>query len=199
MLRTLSGRSSTLVSIRAPPYDLAMSKQLTPRQRLKALFPFLHSLGTAAEPVSSPNSERLARQIERVLRRPLRRASKKAKLNIDNEGDRDQLLVWLAWAVYGGKSPGAPRKWRPKKLRRLLEDVQALRTDNPTLKETACCEMLSQGRGGDGHYKGQKSRTLRRILQKAKALDRTAKVLATPLKDVIVTPELTGSAGKKPS
>src|ERR1700680_4208190 len=100
-----------------------MAKQLTPRKRLNALFPFLHSLLTTAEPAPSAKNERLARQIERVLKRPLESAFEKAKLNIDNQGDRDQLLVWLAWAVYGGKSPGAPRKWRPKKLRRLPEDV----------------------------------------------------------------------------
>jgi hypothetical protein len=175
-----------------------MAKQLTPRTRLKALFPFLHSLGTAAEPVPSPKSERLARRIERVLQRPLRRAFKEAKLNFDDHGHREQLLVWLAWAVYGGKSPGAPRKWGPKKLRRLLDDVQALRTSDPKLKETACCKLLSKGKGGDGRYQGINSGTLRRVLQNAKRLDRKAKVLATPLHEVITLGSI-GSAGEKPS
>jgi hypothetical protein len=175
-----------------------VAKQLTPRKRLNALFPFLHSLLTTAEPAPSPKSERLARQIERVLKRPLESAFEKAKLNIDNQGDRDQLLVWLAWAVYGGKSPGAPRKWTPKKQRLLLTDVRALQARDPGLTETACCDLLSKGKAADGRYKDVKSRTLRRVLQNAKRLDRKAKVLATPLNELVM-PGSIGSAGKKPS
>jgi|SRR5208337_4610001 len=176
-----------------------MAKQLTPRKRLKALFPFLHSLGNAAEPVPSPKSERLARQIERILKRPLLKAFKEATLDVNGQGDRDQLLVWLAWAVYGGKSAGAPKKWTPKKLRLLLTDVRALQARDCKLKETKCCDLLSKGKGGEGRYQGINSRTLRRVLQKAKARDRTAKALATPLKEVFAIPESTGSAGEKPS
>jgi hypothetical protein len=176
-----------------------MAKQLTPRKRLNALFPFLHSRLTTAEPAPSPRSRRLPRQIERVLKRPLESAFEKAKLNIDNQGDRDQLLVWLAWAVYGGKSAGAPKKWTPKKLRLLLTDVRALQARDRKLKETKCCDLLSKGKGGEGRYQGINSRTLRRVLQKAKARDRTAKALATPLKEVFAIPESTGSAGDKPS
>jgi hypothetical protein len=201
--RSLSGRSSTLgslVSIRPQPYKFAMakSKKLTPRKRLEALFPFLHSLGTAAEPEPYPRSERLARQIERVLRRPLRKAFKEAKLNFESEEDRGQLLVWLAWAVYGGKSPGAPRKWRPKKLRRLLDDVRTLQNMNPGLSETACCNRLSKGKDAGGRYEEFKNDTLRRVLQNAKRLDRKAKVLVTP-PNRVVTPGSIGSAGEKPS
>jgi hypothetical protein len=171
-----------------------MSKQLTPRKRLKALFPFLRSLRTAGESAPSPNSERLARQIERVLRRPLRRASKKAKLNLDEQGDRDHLLVWLAWAVYGGKSAGAPKKWTSEKLQQLLDDVRMLRTDNR--REGDCCDLLSKGKAAEGRYKDQKSSTLRRVLQKAKALEREAKVLATPLQEVIGSGAI-GSTGSR--
>jgi hypothetical protein len=175
-----------------------MAKQLTPRKRLNALFPFLHSLLTTAEPAPSPRSKRLARRIERVLKRPLERAFEKAKLNVDNQGDRDQLLVWLAWAVYGGKSAGAPRKWTPKKQQLLLTDVRALQARDPKLKlkETECCDLLSKGKAAEGRYKGFESETLRRVLQNAKRLDRKAKALATPLKDVIATSK---SAGEKPS
>ena len=173
-----------------------MAKQLTPRKRLNGLFPFLHSLLTTPTPAPSPKTERLARRIERVLKRPLERAFEKAKLNVDDQGDRDQLLVWLAWAVYGGKSPGAPRKWTPKKQRLLLTDVRALQTTNRDLSETVCCDRLSEGKGADGRYKGFKSRTLRRVLQNAKRLDRKAKVLATPLNEV-VPPGSIGSTGSR--
>jgi hypothetical protein len=185
LLRSLSGRSSTLVSIRSPRYDLAMSKQLTPRQRLKALFPFLRSLRTAGESSPSPKSERLACQIERVLRRPLRRASKKAKLNLDDQRDRDQLLVWLAWAVYGGKSAGAPRIRTSKKLLQFFADVQAVQAKNPGMKDTACCRLLSKGKEAEGRYKDRNVDTLRRVLYEAKRLAQTAEVMATPPKEVI--------------
>jgi hypothetical protein len=172
-----------------------MAKQLTPRKRLNALFPFLSSLPKSEIPPTS-KKRKLVRKIGRVLNRPLESAFEKAKLNIDKEEDRDQLLVWLAWAVYGGKSAGAPRKWRPKKLRRLLDDVQALRTDNPKLKEKGCCDLLSKGAVAEGRYKEFKSPTLRRVLQKAKALDREAKVLATPLQEVIGSGSI-GSTGSR--
>jgi hypothetical protein len=165
-----------------------MAKAFRPRKRLDELFPFLQSLRTTSQPIPSLRTERLVRKIERELKRSLERAFEKAKLNIENAGDRDQLLVWLAWAVYGGKSPGAPRKWSPKKLRRLLHDVQALRASKPCLAETACCDLLSKGRAAEGRYKDFKSRTLRRLLQTAKRLNQQAKVLATPL-NAIVTPD----------
>jgi hypothetical protein len=119
-----------------------------------------------------------------------------AELNVDDQADRDQLLVWLAWAVYGGKSAGAPRKWTPKKQRLLLTDVRALQTANRGLSETVCCDRLSEGKGADGRYKGIKSRTLRRVLQNAKRLDRKAKVLATPLQEVIGSGSI-GSTGSR--
>jgi hypothetical protein len=173
-----------------------MAKQLTPRKRLNALFPFLHSVLTTAERAPSPKSKKLARRIERGLKRPLETAFEKAKLNIDHQGDRDQLLVWLAWAVYGGRSAGARRKWTPKKLQLLLTDVRALQARDPKSKETKCCKQLSEGKVAEGRYKGFKIDTLRRVLQNAKRLDRKAKVLATPLDEVIATSE---SVGEKPS
>jgi hypothetical protein len=174
-----------------------MAKQLTPRKRLNALFPFLHSLGTAAEPEPSPKTERLVRRIERVLRRPLRKAFKEAKLNIDDPGHRDQLLVWLAWAVYGGKRAGAPRIRTSKKLLQFLADVQAVRDKNPGIKDTPCCRLLSKGKEAEGRYKDRNVDTLRRVLYEAKRLAQTAEVMATPLKEVIATPEAARLAGEK--
>jgi hypothetical protein len=102
------------------------------------------------------------------------------KLNLDPNSERDStlLLVGLAYAVFGGKV-GAPLKRSPKKYLRLLTDVNALRAENPKLKETECCELLSKGKVAGGRYEGIKSSTLRRLLQEAKALEREAKALAT--------------------
>jgi hypothetical protein len=174
-----------------------MAKQLTPRKRLNALFPFLHSLLTTAKPAPSPKSERLAHRVERVLRRPLRKAFKEAKLNVDDQGDRDQLLVWLAWAVYGGKRAGAPRIRTSRKLLQFFADVQAVQAKNPGMKDTPCCKLLSKGKEAEGRYKDKNVDTLRRVLYDAKRLAQTAEVMATPPKEVIATPEATISAGEK--
>jgi hypothetical protein len=174
-----------------------MAKQLTPRKRLNGLFPFLRSVPKSETPAMSERRKKLVRRIANVAARPVMTAFRKAGLNINNREDRDQLLVWLAWSVYGGKSAGAPRKWGAKKLRRLLDDVQALRSRDSTLTETACCKLLSKGKEAEGRYKDRNVDTLRRVLQEAKALDRTAKVLATPLKEVIARPESTGSTGSR--
>jgi hypothetical protein len=176
---------------------MAKPKKLPPRKRLKVLFPFLHSLGTAAEPVPSPKSERLARRIDRVLRRPLRKAFKEANLNIDDHAHRDQLLVWLAWAVYGGKRVGAPRIRTSKKLLQFFADFQAVQAKNPGMKDTPCCRLLSEGKEAEGRYKGRNVDTLRRFLYDAKRFAQTAEVMATPLKEVIATPEAARLAGEK--
>jgi hypothetical protein len=174
-----------------------MAKQLTPRKRLNELFRFLHSLETAAEREPSPRTERLVRRIERVLRRPLRKAFKEAKLNIDDPGHRDQLLVWLAWAVYGGKRAGAPKIRTSKKLLQFFADVQAVRAKNLGMKDTACCKLLSKGKEAEGRYKDKNVNTLRRVLYDAKRLAQTAEVMATPPKEVITMPQAATPAGEK--
>jgi hypothetical protein len=100
-------------------------------------------------------------------------------------------------AVYGGRWPGAPRKWSPKNLRRLLDAVNEFRAEDPTMKETRCCELLSKGIGGQGRYKGKNAKTLRRVLQKAKALDRQAQLLATPVRDILRSETAGAAKGPK--
>jgi hypothetical protein len=161
-----------------------MTKQLTARKRLEGLAPFLHTIRTSKKPAPSPEKNgKKARDIAKIvktLERSVAKAFEKMKLDPNSDDDRGQLLVWLAWAVYGGQGPGAPPKWPPKELRRLLDDVNALREADSKLTETRCCELLSKGKAAERRYEGKKSSTLRRVLQKAKALERTAKVLSTP-------------------
>ena len=171
-----------------------MARQMTPRARLKGLFPFLKLLSNQAPPI--PKTKKLKRQIAKTLLRPLQTAFKAAELDIDDKAHWEQLLLWLAWAVYGGKGPGAPRKWTPKNLRRLLDAVNELRAEDPTIRETRCCELLSKGKGGQGRYKCKNAKTLRRVLQKANALDRQARLLTTPVKGIIGS-ETIGSAGRR--
>jgi hypothetical protein len=168
-----------------------MAKQLPPRARLKHLYPFLQGLSDEASPTSE--TKKLDQKIAMTLLRPLQKAFAEAGLDINNTTHWEQLLLWLAWALYGGKGPGAPPKRTPKELRRLLDAVNELRAAKPGMAEDYYCELLVKGKGGQGRYKGKNANTLRRTLQQAKALDRQAQLLATPVRDIL-DPETAGGA-----
>jgi hypothetical protein len=163
--------------------DSVMAKPLSARKRLEGIALFLDAIRTPKTAAPSPERNgkkaRNIAKLERELDRSLMKAYEKLKLDPNSDDDGRQLCVWLAWAVYGGKEPGAPLKWPPKECRRLLADVNALRAENPKLKETECCELLCKGKAGGGRYEGLKSSTLRRRLQIAKALQQQAEVLST--------------------
>jgi hypothetical protein len=153
-----------------------MAKKLSPKKSLQLLGPFWHAIRTSGKRVSSgKNNGKKARdiaEIAKVLDRAEATAFKTMKLNPDNEDNRRQLLVWLAWAVFGGRGPGAPPKWSAEQLQQLMEDFNEMRAANPR------CDLLSKGKAANGRYEGKKSSTLRRVLQKAKALARTAEAVA---------------------
>jgi hypothetical protein len=159
-----------------------MAKKLSPKKSLQLLGPFWHAIRTSGKRVSSAkNNGKKARdiaEIAEVLDRAEATAFKTMKLNPNNEDDRKQLLVWLAWAVFGGRGPGAPPKWSAEELQQLLQDVNAMRAADPKLTESRCCDLLSKGKAAEGRYNGKKSSTLRRVLQKAKALERTAEAVS---------------------
>jgi hypothetical protein len=160
-----------------------MAKKLSPKKCLELLGPFWRAIRTSRKRVSSTkNNGKKARdiaEIAKVLDRAEATAFKTMKLDPDNEDDREQLLVWLAWAVFGGRGPGAPPKWSAEQLQQLVEDFNHMRAADPRLTETQCCDLLSKGKAANGRYEGKKSSTLRRVLQKAKALERTAEAVAT--------------------
>jgi hypothetical protein len=162
--------------------DCVMAKAPSARKRLEGITLFLDAIRSPKKAALSPEKDgkkaRNIAKLERVLDRSLTKAYKQLKLDPNSDDDAKQLCVWLAWAVYGGKGPGAPLKWTPKKYRMLLADVNALQT-NTKLKETECCELLRKGKAGGGRYEGLKSSTLRRCLQTAKALQQQAEVLST--------------------
>jgi hypothetical protein len=160
-----------------------MAKPLSARKRLEGIALFLDAIRSPKKAAPSPEKDgkkaRNIAKLERALDRSLTKAYEKLNLDPNSDDDARQLCVWLAWAVYGGKGPGAPLKWPAKKHRRLLADVNALQSENPKLKETECCELLRKGKAGGGRYEGLKSSTLRRRLQTAKALPQEAEVLST--------------------
>jgi hypothetical protein len=170
-----------------------MAKASTARLRLEAIalfYNYLRSRSDEGVPAKQSTEKRARKQstekrardiadLEQQFDQALTKAYE--KLNLDPNSDRDStlLLVGLAYAVFGGKGPGAPLKWSPKKYLRLLTDVSALRAENPKLRETECCELLRKGKVAGGRYEAIKSSTLRRRLQRAKALQREAKALFT--------------------
>jgi hypothetical protein len=169
-----------------------MAKASTARLRLEAIalfYKYLRSRSDEGVPAKQ-STEKRGRDIADLEERYIANLEKRfdqaltkayEKLNLDPNSDRDStpLLVALAYAVFGGRGPGAPLKWSPKKYLRLLTYVNALRAENPKLKETECCELLRKGKVAGGRYEAIKSSTLRRRLQMAKALEREAKALST--------------------
>jgi hypothetical protein len=156
----------------------------TARLRLEAIalfYKYLRSRAGEGVPAkqSTENRARDIADLEKRFDEALTKAYEKLNLDPNSERDSTLLLVGLAYAVFGAKGPGAPLKWSPKKYLRLLTDVNALRAENPKLKETEYCELLRKGKVAGGRYEAIKSSTLRRRLQTAKALERQAKALST--------------------
>ena len=185
MLRSLSGRSSTLVSIRPPRYDLAMSKQLTPRQRLKALFP-VPALPPDRGRIVAISEERKTGTSDRTrIEAPITKSFQKGKAQPRRpERPRPATRVARVGGVRG------------KERRRAEEtDVEEASTvfcrrsgssSQKSRHERYCLRrLLSKGKEAEGRYKDRNVDTLRRVLYEAKRLAQTAEVMATPLKEVI--------------
>jgi hypothetical protein len=172
-------------------WGVAMARRPTAKKRLEKLFELLKILQQRTHKKSVAfrrrKRRRVGRKLVRALARPVKIAFEKAGLDVDNDKHWRQLLLWFAWAHYGKKGPGHPKKWTLKKLRRLLNDVDEMRAKNPGLKESTCCERLSKGDGGNGRYKDMKDETIRRVLQRAKALENEAQMLTIPVQDVLLT------------
>jgi hypothetical protein len=130
---------------------------------------------------------KLRNDVAEKLMKPVQDAFEKAGLDLDNEEHRLQMLIWLSYAVYGRATPGAPTKWTAEELQHLLDSVNEVRAHNPKLKDRACCNALSKEQGRGGRYKGINPETLRRELQRAKALQKEAELLATPVQDVLAS------------
>jgi hypothetical protein len=123
--------------------------------------------------------KKAARKYGKALEQSLKRAFKATKLNPKSKSDKELLLFWLAWAIYGGRGPGAPKTWTKLLLRQLRDTVDEMRRADPKLTEENCCKLLSRGAAADGLYKNKKASTLRRVLQKAKSLKSSVTSSAT--------------------
>jgi hypothetical protein len=105
--------------------------------------------------------------------------------------DRLVMLVVLASAVYGGKSPGQPKHWSIKRLRRLRSDVANIKAKFPKETELACCKRLKK----ESARYDQEPATLLRQLQAAKQLEKDAKLIASA-RDGAATTDLTNLLNK---
>jgi hypothetical protein len=134
-----------------------MDRLSTPKQRANAALKIVRAMIRRSRrntrddlQHATSNDEHPSKQTKRMVRilnRATKAVFKKAGLNIDDSEDRDFLLPWLAWAIYG-KNPGHPKVWTKKELRRLQADVASLQSKNPKLTEAACCAQLIK----DIHY-----------------------------------------------
>jgi hypothetical protein len=145
----------------------------TPRQKRKALKPIIKKPGkkrdrTSKLPVGSDKHATELDGIARNLVRASDKAFKRFGLARNNPEHQLWLLHWLAFAIYGGKGPGHPRKWTTKTHDLLLEDIKRLSCEKPELKEGALCRELCSGKSKLERYAGVNPATLRRRLQDAK-------------------------------
>jgi hypothetical protein len=165
-----------------------MAAKSSPKKRLSLILGFVKERPLGNKNNASTNSTHPGedsvqwskgrrRKLARALTRPLERAFSKAGLDIDNDAHWKQLLIWFAWAHFGARGPGAPKKWTPRRLRRLLSDVDEIRGKLPNLTELEYCKRLIKDNDLYKPYQ-EKSSTLRRALQNAKALDKQAKALS---------------------
>lgn len=148
-----------------------MSRQPTAKNRLrgplKLLAEILRDSDAAPKREAEPSrATEYKRKIGRILAKSMETAFVEAGLDADKKAHRRLLLAFLSWAIYGGKDAGRPKKWTKKKLRRLSQAVDAIRADNPMLRDKEAVALLSW----TDRYKTVKASTLRRTLARAKKL-----------------------------
>jgi hypothetical protein len=82
--------------------------------------------------------------------------------------DHWKRLAYLFCVAIYGKNAGAPKKWLGRHYLKLHSDVQEFKSRNPGTSEEKCCTELCRG-DGYGPFKVKNAKTLRRVLQQAKA------------------------------
>jgi hypothetical protein len=170
--------------------EFDVAKRRNPKKLLDGMFEITKSQAgrsprpspSTPDPQSLQRRKKLMRRIARRLAKPLGKAFERSGLDPCNEKHQAQLLVLLAFAVYGGRDRGQPKQWSRKKLRRLRTDVAQIGADNPGLSEEECCKRLLKG----GRYT-VKSETLRRKLQDAKKLEQQDRLVAASGKESVLT------------
>jgi hypothetical protein len=133
--------------------------------------------------------KRRVRKLAHILEKPISNAFEKSGLDIDNDQDWKKLLIWILAAVYGGKGRGQPKIWSTKNLRKLQRDIDTIKIQRPGLTELDYCKQLIR-ESENGQYNGKgNAKTLRRVLQNAKRVNKDAQLLAS-LRDDTVAADL---------
>jgi len=94
-------------------------------------------------------------------------AFEKTGLDPENDDDWKTLALFFSLAVFGGPSPGQPKRWPSSKLRRLLTDYAKIHAKHPNFSEEKCCGELIRDGGGQ-YNEVENAKTLMRVLQTAK-------------------------------
>jgi len=121
---------------------------------------------------SDGNRAKMIKRIAVRISRALDKAYADFGLNRNNRDDQFKLVMFLACAKYGVRRAGHPRVWTSKKLIRLRDAVRQIRSLEKKVTETEACRRLSKGKGANGRYKDMHSATLRRVLQRAKKIQK---------------------------
>jgi hypothetical protein len=137
---------------------------------IKSLLKRLPPHRSATLPGPSKSKDELAR----LLYKPLKRAFADAGLDMHKTGDWIILAMRLAAVVYRGRSPGQPKRWTKKWLKKLAEDIDKIKHENQKLKELECCRFLIKRSEGKLYNGVGVPATLRRRLQEAKRLKKAS-------------------------
>jgi hypothetical protein len=149
-------------------------------------------------PTDDEDSPKAAKVWAQILSKPMRMAFKKARLDIENDDHRVLVLSTLAFAVYGGRGPGQPKRWTKRKLRRFRKRISEIQAEYPNDKEEACCERLLRKEKNHRYNKVDNAKTLRRVLQTAKRLDQDAQLVAAAVNDKAAVSDLMKMSRKSP-
>jgi hypothetical protein len=165
----------------------------------RALETFQQAAGASAdESVSEYDSvENLKPKSIQRLARPIERAFEAAGLDPSKAIDWKIMVVLFASAVYAGKGPGQPKRWKKKRLRRLVKDIEEIKKGHREASELKCCQLLVKKKDGKRSYEGKNPDTLRRALQSAKQLDKGAHRPAGP-ETAVVFAEMQKCIEEKP-
>jgi hypothetical protein len=178
-----------------------MARKVSAKGRFEAIWDAVwegdkNSETQRSTPTKDEDSSEAAKLLAQKFRKPMRMAFKKARLDIENDDHRVLVLSTLASAVYGRRGPGQPKRWTKRKLRRFQKRISEIQAEYPNDKEEACCKRLLRKTKNHRYNKVDNAKTLRRVLQTAKRLDRDAQLVATAVNDKAAVSDLIKMSSK---
>ena len=84
-----------------------------------------------------------AKVLGQILSKSMRMAFKKARLDIENDDHRLLVLSTLAFAFYGRRGPGQPKRWTKRKYHRLLGRIARIKAEHPRASPNSFSDAAS--------------------------------------------------------